>query len=169
MVAWVASACTALATDRMAATPVVVRPSQTDPKCQARIAAMWRSSSTPCGRLIMNSCPIRWASVIDASVVATQAVVDRVATAGAEDAGTRDRATVAVAPMDAADDGDDAGDGAAVGGDDGAPAHEARVAATSASAARRARAVETVTREETGRGRACDVRSPAFPSLPLGP
>jgi hypothetical protein len=116
----------------------------------------------------MNSCPIRWASVIDASVVATQADVERVATAGAEDAGTRERATLAVAPMDAADDGDDADDGAAVSADDGAPAHEARVEATSAKAATRAR-VEMITREETGRRRACDGRSLILQSLPFGP
>ncbi len=82
-------------------------------------------------------------------------------------AGTGALATTAVAPVDAAD-GDGDGDGAVVGRDDGAPAHDARVAATSANAARRVRAV-AVTREETGRGRACDGRSPAFPSLPIGP
>jgi hypothetical protein len=119
----------------------------------------------------MNSCPIRWASVIDASVVATQADVERVATVGADDAGTRERATDAVMPMDAADDGDDADDGAAEGAGDGAPAHAARVEATTAKAATRApvERVETVTREETGRRRACDVWSPIVQSLPFGP
>src|SRR6476661_8673793 len=74
----VASACAASATLRTPATPIVVLARyQTDPKWLARIAAREAASSRSLSSPTLNSCPIRWASVMSARVWdAHEAAVD---------------------------------------------------------------------------------------------
>ena len=50
----------------------------------------------------MNSCPIRWASDMDASVVATHVVVDTAVTVGAPDVGLGEAVHAAAVPEIAA-------------------------------------------------------------------